>query len=151
GGVWWIGYYRNGRRYEESANTDKERVARDLLKIREGDVAKGIPVSAKIGQLRFEDAAKDLITDYEVNGMRSIGVLKRRITLHLAPWFGGRRMATISSADVRASIAHRQAQRIVTRKAHHAKGPDGEWIEIPEETRPVSNAEINRELTTLKR
>jgi hypothetical protein len=71
GGVWWIRYYRNGRRYEESARTDKFTEAETLLKQREGDIAKGMPISAKIGQLRFEDAAQDLLTDYEVNGRRS--------------------------------------------------------------------------------
>ena len=45
GNVWWIRYYRNGRRFEESARTDKKEAARDLLRIREGDVAKGVPVS----------------------------------------------------------------------------------------------------------
>src|SRR5687767_10165550 len=95
GDVWWVRYYRNGRRFEESANSDKKQVAIDLLKIREGDVAKGIPVSAKIGQLKFEEAAKDIVTDYQINGKRSIQVLKRRIEKHLAPWFGGRRMATL--------------------------------------------------------
>lgn len=27
GGVWWIRYYRNGRRSEESANTDNKKAA----------------------------------------------------------------------------------------------------------------------------
>ena len=47
GEIWWIRYYRNGRRYEESAQTDKWEKARDLLRKREGDVAKGVPISAK--------------------------------------------------------------------------------------------------------
>src|SRR5262245_64689352 len=78
GGVWWIRYYRNGRRFEESARSDKRQAAVDLLKIREGDVAKGVPMSAKIGQLKFDDAAKDLLTDYRVNGKRSLEHLERR-------------------------------------------------------------------------
>ncbi len=58
GTVWWIRYYRNGQRFEESARTEKYDVARDLLKTREGDIAKGVAVSAKIGRLKFEDAAR---------------------------------------------------------------------------------------------
>jgi integrase len=42
-----------------------------------------------------------------VNGKRSLDHAKRRIDLHLAPVFGGRRMAGISTADVRAFIAAR--------------------------------------------
>ena len=34
GKVWWIRYYRNGRRQEESSRSTKKRVAIDLLKIR---------------------------------------------------------------------------------------------------------------------
>ena len=101
GGVWWIRYYRDGRRHEESARTDKYETARDLLKVREGDVAKGVPVSSQISRFRFEDAAKDIESEYVVNGRRSLGELKRRTTLHLAPYFGARRMATITPADIR--------------------------------------------------
>jgi hypothetical protein len=65
GGVYWIRYYRDGRRHEESARTDKWETARDLLRDREGDIAKGLPVSPKTGKLTFDDAADDLLTDYE--------------------------------------------------------------------------------------
>ena len=68
GGVWWIRYYRDGRRNEESARTDKREDASRLLKQREGDVARGAPLSAKIGRLRFEDASADLLIDYQVSG-----------------------------------------------------------------------------------
>ena len=78
GGVWWIRYYRDGRRHEESARTDKWEVARELLKTREGDIAKGLPLSATIGRLKFEDAVKDLLNDYEINGKRSHANLKSR-------------------------------------------------------------------------
>ena len=59
GGIYWIRYYRNGQRIEESARTDEWEEARDLLRTREGDIAKGVPLSAKIGRLRFEEAADD--------------------------------------------------------------------------------------------
>ncbi len=73
GRIWWIRYYRNGRRHEESARTAKRGEAETLLKLREGDIAKGIPVSAKIGQFRFDEAAEDLLTDYRVNAKRALG------------------------------------------------------------------------------
>ena len=43
--VWWIRYYRNGKRHEESSHSTKKQAAIDLLKIRGGDIAKGVPVS----------------------------------------------------------------------------------------------------------
>ena len=59
-------------------------------------------------------------------------------------------MANISTPDVRAFIAKRQADVIRVRKAQTVK-VGNDLIHLPELTRPVSNAEINRELTTLKR
>ena len=103
GRVYWIRWCRDGRRFEESARTDKWEMARDLLKQREGDVARGAPLSARIGRLRFEDAAQDLLTDYRINGKRSYVNLKNTIVAGaLEPWFRRRRMAALTTADVRA-------------------------------------------------
>jgi len=127
GDVWWIRYYRDGRRFEESARTDKYETARDLLKVREGDVAKGVPISPKIGRVRFEDAVKDLLTDYSINGKRSHDNLKTTVIEGaLEPWFRGRRMASLTTADIRAYVADRQENG-------------------------YANGTINRELSALKR
>src|SRR5688572_25266295 len=131
GAIYWIRYYRDGRRYEESAKAanaaNTYEGARDLLRQREGDVSKGVPISPKIGRLRFEDASKDLLTDYEINGKKSHKNLKNTIIEGaLEPWFRGRRMASLTTADIRAYVADRQD-----------KG--------------YANATINRELSALKR
>src|SRR5687767_5945014 len=128
GGVYWIRYYRDGRRFEESAGKKGSwEAARDLLRQREGDVSKGVPISPKIGRVRFEDAAKDLLTDYEINGKKSHKNLKNTIIEGaLEPWFRGRRMASLTTADIRAYVADRQAK-------------------------DYANATINRELSALKR
>ena len=84
------------------------------------------PQDPKVGRLRFEEAAADVVNDYISNGKRSLTDLQCRIRKHLAPVFGGRRMAAIETADVRAFIVTRQAAQ-------------------------ASNGEINRELTALKR
>ena len=77
GRVWWIRYYRNGRRYEESARTDKWEKARDLLRDREGDISKGLAITAKVGQVRFEipnvacvilESAEELGTQTQIQG-----------------------------------------------------------------------------------
>src|SRR5262245_15037150 len=79
GGVWWIRYYRDGRRYEESARTYKWEEARDLLRTREGDIAKGAPIAPEIGRLRFEDAVKDVLNDHTTNGKGSHDNLKTTV------------------------------------------------------------------------
>lgn len=126
GRVWWVRYYRNGRRFEESSKSTKQEDAKRLLRDREGDIAKGVPVSPAIGRFTFEEAAKDLLTDYQVNGRRSIKHVERRINAGLTPWFRGRRLANLTTADVRAYTAHR---------LEHG----------------AANATINRELAALKR
>ena len=126
GNIWWIRYYRNGRRYEESSESAKKDTAKTLLRLREGDIAKGFPITPQIARLKFDEAAADVVTDYKVNGKRSRVVLERRIEKHLTPFFGGLRMVGITTADVRTFVAKRQDAG-------------------------ASNGEINRELTVLKR
>jgi hypothetical protein len=80
--------------------------------------------------------------------------VERRIEKHLLPFFGGRRMASISTPDVHSYIAHRQSATEVVKKAYTIKRGDGTNITVPEQRRSTtgtSNAEINRELTILKR
>jgi hypothetical protein len=38
GGIWWIRYYRNGQRFDESSGSSKKGAAVDLLKTKEGDI-----------------------------------------------------------------------------------------------------------------
>jgi len=126
GRVYWIKYYRNGRPFEESARTGNYEEARDQLKQKEGDIANGVPVSPRTGRFKFDDAAADLVTEYEINSRRTTADLERRITLHLKPWFTGRRMTAIDAAQVRAfTEARLQAG--------------------------AAPAEVNRELAALKR
>jgi len=100
-------YYRNGRRIEESTGYKKYDDARDVLKTREGAVAAGVPLTAQSTKLTFDDAAKDVETDYSVNKKRSLPELTRRLKLHLTPFFGGRRLSAITTADVRTFTAQR--------------------------------------------
>lgn len=126
GKVWWIRYYRNGKRYEESSKSDKKGAAKKLLRLREGDIEKGIPVSPAMQRWTFDEAATDLQREYVINGRRSADALDRRIRLGLQPFFQGRKLASITAADVRRYIDERQQAG-------------------------KSNATINRELSALKR
>jgi integrase len=60
-------------------------------------------------------------------------------------------MVEIDTAMIRRYIAKRQTDRIIVRKARTIRHRDGSREELPEITKPVSNAEINRELQILKR
>ncbi|RPJ51701.1 MAG: site-specific integrase, partial [Acidobacteria bacterium] len=128
--VWWISYYRDGVKMRESAETDKLAKAKDLLKRREGDIAKGVPVSPRVNRVTFAELAADVENDYATNGRRTVEDLKRRFKLHILPVFGRRRAVSITTADIRAFIRQRQGDG----------KEDG-----------ATNAEINRELAALKR
>ncbi len=150
--IWWVKYSRGGKSYAESSESKRKADAKRLLQRIEGDVVRGKPVTPKIGRLTFEDAAKDLLADYTTNGKRSYVVVERRVRKHVAPFFAGRRMSEITPTEVRAFIGHRQtALSVLVRKAYSVMEADGTERVIPEERRPASNAEINRELALLKR
>lgn len=124
--VWWLRYYRNGKRHEESSGTTKKTEALRLLRLREGAVAKGEPVTAKVGRVTFDEAAQAVVTDYRVNKKKTLAQVERRIRLHLEPYFGGRRLSSITKDDAMAYAEHRQKEG-------------------------AANGTINRELTILKR
>jgi integrase len=122
----WIQYRQHGRLIRESTGSDKERVAQRMLKAREGDVAKGVLVVPTRDRITFAEGAQDLTNDYTSNDRKSLAGLKRRVKKHLLPYFGGRRLVQITTADIRAFTAQRLEAK-------------------------ASNGEINRELAALKR
>jgi integrase len=124
--IYWIKYYRNGRAERENTHSSDYSVAKRLLQSREGDVARGIPVSAKLGKVKIDELTEDVVTNYKINNKKSLGHVKRRLRKHIIPFFGGRRALTITTADIERFILERQEEG-------------------------ASNAEINRELSIIKR
>ena len=75
--MWWIRYYRNGKRHEESSGSTKETDAKSLLRVREGDIERGIAITPKVGRIRFEEAVKDVL-NRRIGGCRisAVAVLR---------------------------------------------------------------------------
>lgn len=109
--IWWIKYYRNGRCYRESSESDSKMDAKRKLAIREGDIGKGLPVTPQNGRLLFADLLEDLMNDYRLNnGSVSTKYMDMRIRKHIAPVFGHRRAGDISTADIKSfTNARKQA------------------------------------------
>jgi len=124
--VWWVQYTRAGRKIRESSGSPKRAVALRLLQKREGQIAQGLPVTQKTGTVGMNELFEDVVTDWKVNGRRSVRDLERRIEKHLLQFFYGKRAESISTADVRKFTLLRQEEG-------------------------ASNAEINRELAVLRR
>src|SRR5258708_5359390 len=102
--ICWIKYQLGGRPQCVSSRSDKKKVAEDLLKEREGAVVQGWLSTAQMGKIRFDEAAEDYLNEYRTNRRRSLATVQGRIENHLAPYFGGRRMTTIGTADTRAFV-----------------------------------------------
>jgi integrase len=125
GSVWWIKYYRNGKPFRESTKSTKKRVAKNLLKRREGEIAQGKIPGVLFEKVSFEDLAKGYIRDYRINQKKSRSRAIVSIK-HLKKHFGGLRVPEISSPMINAYIEKRLKEK-------------------------VANATINRELAALKR
>lgn len=126
--TWWM-KYRNadGTTKCKSTETDKRKVAEKKLRQVQMKIDDGLSVASKLDRFFLKDAAVLVFNDYETNGKRTLKDAKRRIEKHLQPYFGARRLMTTISTDlVVAFQKHRQDQG-------------------------ASNAEINRELSHLKR
>ena len=74
----------------------------------------------------FRAAIRDVLDDYRMNRRRSLADVERHVRLHLAPFFGRRRLAAITTADVRRYVLRRQGEG-------------------------ARNATVNRELSVVKR
>jgi hypothetical protein len=96
---WWIKYIGvDGRPQYESTKSTEHAVAKDTLKLREGKIAEGVPVTSAVSRLKFTDEADNLVNHYKIKGRRTLAELELRLRLHLTPFFGRYRMAQIDTA-----------------------------------------------------
>jgi integrase len=126
GQIWWIKYYRNGRAMRETSRSGRQSDAKKLLAIREGDIARGLPIGPRQARITIAELLEDVKLDYMVNRKKSYDDLEARCRLHLLPFFGVCRASSVTTDEVRSYVRMRQ-------KAG------------------ATNGTINRELTALKR
>ena len=70
--VWWISYYRNGKRFRETTKKTNEKEAKKILRERLGEIATGTFTGLQVERTRFEDLKEILITNYRINRPRSL-------------------------------------------------------------------------------
>jgi integrase len=126
GDIYWVSYYRDGKQFRESTEKTSLVEARRFLAGKEGDIAKGIPVTPKMGKMKFSELAADVVNDYRVNAKRSIEDLETRFEDHILPFFGEARASAITTVEIRKYVDRRQEEG-------------------------AENATINRELAAIKR
>lgn len=147
--AWWG---LDGKKHVKSSGTPLKGAAQDMLDDILSDQRQGENVTVARTKLTFEDAAAALVTKATLESLKSLDETERRIRLHLEPFFGKERlMVSIDTGMVERYAVKRQADTIRVKAAHRVKLADGRKQLVPEQRRPVSNAEINRELTVLGR
>mgnify|MGYP001619178046 FL=1 len=125
GNILWIKYYRNGKPYRESSNSEKESDAKRLLKNREGEIVTGKFHGLNVERMPFDELAADFLTDYRINGKKSIDRAERSVK-QLSSFFSGRKAVEITSNLINEYISRKQNEGL-------------------------ENGTINRELSALKR
>jgi integrase len=123
--TYWIKYYRHGKQYAESTNSDKVAVAKRLLKAREGEIAEGKIPRVCFDRISFEEIINDYLSDYRVNGKKTIKRAEQCTNLLLKE-FEGMKVPEINTSSINKYIEKRRRDN-------------------------VSNATINRELSAIKR
>ncbi len=125
GGVCWIQYYRNGKRYRESSYSTKEVDAKKLLKRKLGEIAVGRFIEPQAEKITLKELTDDFLNDYRVNRKKSLNRVEDSVN-HLLDYFIDDKVITVTTDRIRKYISHRQEQK-------------------------AANATINRELAALKR
>jgi integrase len=126
GDIYWIAYYRDGKQYHESTGETAFDKAKDQLKTKEGDIARGLPVTPNFSRIKFSELTEDVTTDYRNNGRKTLRDLTARLKHHITPVFGETRASAITTVEIRKFVDKRKGEG-------------------------ATNAEINRELAVIKR
>ena len=144
---YWIAYVSGGKRHFEGTKSEKKGDAQTLLTDRLGDVGKGIAVTPKMGRKTLGDGLKAVVNNLRMNGKKSVvcdrckipccgvaghsNAIQRQIDKHILRHVatadepeGGyfnpdRLMATITTSDLEAYVAHRLAQGAAAASCNH--------------------------------
>jgi len=125
GAVFWIKYYRDGKPYRESTKSDKETVAKQKLKLREGEIAAGKIPGIIFDKVKFNSLVEDFLQDYRITEKKSLARAERSVN-HLKESFEGMKVVNITSPAINSYIEKRIEEG-------------------------AENGTINRELAALKR
>jgi integrase len=100
GGVWWIAYFHRQEEIRESvvkAGRDNTKTAaRELLKERQKTTNTPAFVGPAAERITVDELAELVLTDYRLNGKRSVGDVARHVA-HLKATFGGGRAVALTS------------------------------------------------------
>ena len=111
GNIFWMKYYVNGRAVRESTGKEKEKEAEQVLKVREGRAAAGLPALPRADKIRYDEAAADLRRHYETTGSRNMVEAEKHLN-HLDAFFRGQWLVGIGGSEATTYVAQRQAKGV---------------------------------------
>jgi integrase len=106
GKIWHIQYYHNGKCHRETTHSKDERVAKEILKVKEVAAMDG-KIPDQIRKITLSEILADLETSYIDNDLRSL----RRVKIssaHLFKYFGDCPIKSITSSKIGDYIRHRK-------------------------------------------
>jgi integrase len=113
-GMYWVQYYRGGRRIRESSKGTSIKKAEKLLQQRIGEIGTGTFAGGpRAERTRVGELAESLLAQYRtgaIKGQKSLEWSERRWKLHLAPFFETTKASEVSTDLLLAYVAHRQSQ-----------------------------------------
>jgi integrase len=101
GKTYWIRYQHNGQSVYESVKSTKWADAANLLKLREGEIARGKPPGNTFDKVMFSELVQGIKEDYKLKGQ------KRPRTKHLENYFKDMRAVDITTTKIKGYINHR--------------------------------------------
>jgi len=126
GSIWYLRYYVDGRRDEESSKTGDESEARKLLKIRIGEVAAGKMARRDPAKATVADITRLVIEDYKDKNAASTDDVEARCKLHIVPKLGAIAVPELTTRGLKAYVKSRKTEK-------------------------ASDATVNRELSIIRR
>jgi integrase len=125
GRVWWVKYYKDGRPFYESSESQKSTEAQRLLEQRRAEIYAGTHLDSTARRITVGELLDDLVRDYKINA-KDHKWAEMVVRCHLQPPFGA-----VLAARLKASAVER-------------------YIELRQES-GAANATINRALALLHR
>src|SRR4030095_9166904 len=108
--TFWLSYTDvNGKRVRESSKTTDRETAKNMLKDREGRVARGEVLLPRADRVTYSEARADVLAHYETHGSRNVSEAKARLA-HLDQFFNGWKLINIGQADATAYAKARQGK-----------------------------------------
>jgi hypothetical protein len=107
GAVWWIKYYRDGKPFYESSQSEKYTDAQRLLNQRRAEVFASTHIEGAARKILVSELLDDLVRDYRINE-KSEDWCESVVRIHLRPFFGHLKAAKLRHDDGARYVEARQ-------------------------------------------